>query len=170
MLFRSGRLVGALICVGLVSSISAMTWIGPRVTVAVGEDMRLLRMFAHKSRNDVPTTAILFQLGIVNLLLLTQSFEAVLEFIQFSLIFCNFFAVLGVIKLRYTHPNQPRPYWAWGYPVTPLIFLAVAGFMMYYLVTNRPVQSLAGFAMMIAGLAVYYASRLQDVLKPQYKM
>src|SRR6516165_9295438 len=165
-----GRLVGALICVGLVSSISAMTWIGPRVTVAVGEDMRLLRMFAHKSRNDVPTTAILFQLGIVNLLLLTQSFEAVLEFIQFSLIFCNFFAVLGVIKLRYTHPNQPRPYWAWGYPVTPLIFLAVAGFMMYYLVTNRPVQSLAGFAMMIAGLAVYYASRLQDVLKPQYKM
>jgi hypothetical protein len=36
--------------------------------------------------------------------------------------------------------------------------------MMYYLVTNRPVQSLAGFAMMIAGLAVYHASRLQDVL------
>jgi basic amino acid/polyamine antiporter, APA family len=165
-----GRLVGALICVGLVSSISAMTWIGPRVTVAMGEDMRLLRMFAHKSKNDVPSTAILFQLGIVNLLLLTQSFEAVLEFVQFSLIFCSFFAVLGVIKLRYTHPNQPRPYRAWGYPFTPLIFLAVAGFMMYYLVTNRPVQSLAGFAMMIAGLAVYYASRLQDVLKPQYKM
>jgi APA family basic amino acid/polyamine antiporter len=106
----------------------------------------------------------------VNLLLLTQSFEAVLEFVQFSLIFCSFFAVLGVIKLRYTHPNQPRPYRAWGYPFTPLIFLAVAGFMMYYLVTNRPVQSLAGFATMIAGLAVYYASRLQDVLKPQYKM
>jgi len=42
--------------------------------------------------------------------------------------------------------------------------------MMYYLVTNRPVQSLAGFAMMIAGLAIYYAPRLQDVLKPQYKM
>src|SRR6266566_5049787 len=165
-----GRLVGALICVGLVSSISAMTWIGPRVTVAMGEDMRLLRMFAHKSKNDVPSTAILFQLGIVNLLLLTQSFEAVLEFVQFSLIFCSFFAVLGVIKLRYTHPNQPRPYRAWGYPFTPLIFLAVAGFMMYYLVTNRPVQSLAGFAMMIAGLAVYYASRLQGVLKPQYKM
>src|SRR5437899_2020052 len=76
-----GRLVGALICVGLVSSISAMTWIGPRVTVAMGEDMRLLRMFARKSKNDVPSTAILFQLGIVSLLLLTQSFEAVLEFV-----------------------------------------------------------------------------------------
>jgi hypothetical protein len=41
---------------------------------------------------------------------------------------------------------------------------------MYYLVTTRPVQSLAGFLMMIAGLAIYYASRLQDVSKPQYKM
>ncbi|MFZ0124815.1 MAG: APC family permease, partial [Xanthobacteraceae bacterium] len=165
-----GRLVGALICVGLVSSISAMTWIGPRVTVAMGEDVRLLRMFAYKSKNNVPSTAILLQLGIVSLLLLTQSFEAVLEFIQFSLIFCSFFAVLGVIKLRYTHPAQPRPYRAWGYPVTPVIFLAVAGFMMYYLITTRPVQSLAGFAMMIAGLAIYYLSRLQDVSKPQYKM
>jgi Amino acid permease. len=59
-----GRLVGALICVGLVSSISAMTWIGPRVTVAMGEDVRLLRMFAYKSKNNVPSTAILLQLGL----------------------------------------------------------------------------------------------------------
>ena len=51
-----------------------------------------------------------------------------------------------------------------------MIFLAVTGFMMYYLITDRPVQSLAGFAMMIAGLAIYYLSRLQDVSKPQYKM
>ena len=35
---RGGRLVGALICLGLVSSISAMTWIGPRVTMVMGED------------------------------------------------------------------------------------------------------------------------------------
>ena len=32
-------MVGALICLGLVSSISAMTWIGPRVTMTMGEDM-----------------------------------------------------------------------------------------------------------------------------------
>ena len=45
-----GRLVGALICVGLVSSISAMTWIGPRVTMAMGEDLPLLRIFSRKTR------------------------------------------------------------------------------------------------------------------------
>ena len=154
-----GRVVGALICLGLVSSVSAMTWIGPRVTMTMGEDMALLRVFSRKSRRDVPAVAIVFQLLVANLLLLTQSFEAVLDFIQFSLTFCSFFAVLGLIKMRITHPNMPRPYRAFGYPVTPVIFLSVTLFMMYYLVINRPLQSLAGFAMMSAGLVIYYVSR-----------
>lgn len=155
-----GRIVGALICLGLVSSISAMTWIGPRVTMTMGEDIPLLRPFSRKSRHDAPAVAIVFQLLVANLLLLTQSFEAVLDFIQFSLAFCSFFAVLGVIKMRITHPNLPRPYRAWGYPITPVIFLSVTLFMMYYLVVNRPLQSLAGVAMMLVGLVIYYASRL----------
>ncbi|HXX03356.1 MAG TPA: amino acid permease [Xanthobacteraceae bacterium] len=155
-----GRIVGALISIGLVSSISAMTWIGPRVTMVMGEDMPLLRLFSRKSKQDVPAVAIVFQLLVSNLLLLTQSFEAVLDFIQFSLTFCSFFAVLGLIKMRITHPQLARPYRAWGYPVTPLIFLGVTLFMMYYLVVNRPLQSLAGLAIMAAGLAIYYASRL----------
>jgi APA family basic amino acid/polyamine antiporter len=154
-----GRIVGALICLGLVSSISAMTWIGPRVTMTMGEDLPLLRVFSRRSKQDVPAVAIVFQLVVSNLLLLTQSFEAVLDFIQFSLTFCAFFAVLGVIKMRITHPDMPRPYRAWGYPVTPIIFLSVTLFMMYYLVVNRPLQSLAGFAIMSAGLLIYYVSR-----------
>jgi len=155
-----GRIVGALICLGLVSSISAMTWIGPRVTMTMGEDVPLLRLFARKSKQGAPAAAIVFQLLVANLLLLTQSFEAVLDFIQFSLAFCSFFTVLGVIKMRMTDPQLPRPYRAWGYPVTPLVFLIVTLFMMYYLVVNRPLQSLAGFAMMLAGLGIYYMSRL----------
>ena len=154
-----GRIVGALICIGLVSSISAMTWIGPRVAMTMGEDMPLLHVFSRRSKRGVPAVAIMFQLVVSSLLLLTQSFEAVLDFIQFSLTFCSFFAVLGVIKMRITHPNLARPYRAWGYPVTPFIFLSVTLFMMYYLVVNRPLQSLAGFAMMSAGLLVYYISR-----------
>ena len=157
-----GRIVGALICLGLVSSISAMTWIGPRVTMTMGEDIPLLRPFSRKSRNDAPTVAIVFQLLIADLLLLTQSFEAVLDFIQFSLAFCSFFTVLGLIKMRITHPELARPYRAWGYPVTPLIFLSVTLFMMYYLIVNRPLQSLAGVAMMSVGLVIYFASRLSS--------
>jgi APA family basic amino acid/polyamine antiporter len=162
-----GRIVGALICLGLISSISAMTWIGPRVTMTMGEDIPLLRVFSRRSKRGVPAVAIIFQLLVSNLLLLTQSFEAVLDFIQFSLTFCSFFTVLGLIKMRATHPNLARPYRAWGYPVTPLIFLSVTLFMMYYLVVNRPLQSLAGVAMMSVGLVIYYLSRpLSSVPSP----
>ena len=155
-----GRIVGALISLGLVSSISAMTWIGPRVTMTMGEDIPLLRLFSRKSKYGVPAVAIVFQLLVSNLLLLTQSFEAVLDFIQFSLAFCSFFTVLGVVKMRITHPNLLRPYRAWGYPLTPLVFLTVTLFVMYYLIVSRPMQSLGGVAMMLAGLVIYYASRL----------
>ena len=154
-----GRIVGALICLGLVSSISAMTWIGPRVAMTMGEDMPLFRLFSRRSKNNAPVPAIILQVAISNALLLTQSFEAVLDFIQFSITFCSFFTVLGLIKMRITHPALPRPYRAWGYPVTPIIFLSVTLFMMYYLVVNRPLQSLGGVAMMLAGLVVYYISR-----------
>jgi APA family basic amino acid/polyamine antiporter len=154
-----GRIVGALICIGLVSSVSAMMWIGPRVTTTMGEDIPMLRIFARRSANGVPAIAILFQASVATVMLLTQSFEAVLEFIQFSLLSCSFLAVLGVIKLRITQPDLPRPYRAWGYPVTPLIFLSVTAFMMYYLISERPVQSLIGVLMMASGLALYFLSR-----------
>ena len=97
-----------------------------------------------------------------SLLLLTNSFEAVLDFIAFSLTFCSFLTVLGVITLRFTHPTLPRPYRAWGYPVTPLVFLSVTFFMMYYLITIRPLQSLAGFGIMLAGLGLYGLAALMQ--------
>ena len=150
-----GTLVSALICLGLISSVSAMMWIGPRVTMVMGEDFSLLRMFAYKSKSGVPSVAIWFQLLVASLLLLTQSFEAVLDFIQFSLTLCSFFAVLGVIVLRYTKPTHARPYRTWGYPVTPIIFLSVTGFMLYYLLVSRPTQALAGVLLMLAGLILY---------------
>lgn len=154
-----GRIVGAMICFGLISSISAMMWIGPRVMMTMGEDIPILRSFARRSTGGAPVYAILFQLAVANLMLLTNSFEAVLEFIQFALLFCSFFTVLGVIKLRITHPDLPRPYRAWGYPVTPLVFLLVTGFMMYYLLTEKPLRALLGGLIMLSGLLIYAVFR-----------
>jgi basic amino acid/polyamine antiporter, APA family len=153
-----GRIVGALICLGLISSISAMTWIGPRVTMVMGEDIPMLRVFAYRSSNGAPVVAILFQMLVTTGLLLTRSFEAVLEYIQFSLTFCSFLAVLGVIVLRVRQPDLERPYRMWGYPITPLVFLAVTAFMMYYLLLERPVESLASIGTMLAGLGIYALS------------
>ena len=157
-----GRIVGAMICIGLISSVSAMMWIGPRVMMTMGEDIPALRVFARRSTQGAPAYAILFQLTVATLMLFTRSFEAVLDFIQFSLLFCSFFTVLGVIKLRIMRPDLPRPYRAWGYPVTPVIFLLVTLFMMYYLVVDRPLQSFFGALIMVSGLLIYLVFRKRD--------
>jgi APA family basic amino acid/polyamine antiporter len=153
-----GRLVAALICIGLVSSVSAMMWVGPRVAMVMGEDVPLLRFFSRISVNGVPVPAMIFQLAAATALMATRSFEAVLDFIQFSLTFCSFLTVLGVIVLRYRQPDLPRPYKAWGYPVTPFLFLAVTLFVLVHLAAGRPLQSFASFCTMLAGLLLYAIS------------
>ena len=151
-----GKFVGALICLGLISSVSAMMWIGPRVTMVMGEDIPALRYFAQKSASGVPTRALIFQTIMATIMLVTQSFETVVQFIQFSLTLCSFLAVLGVIVLRFTRPDLPRPYRTWGYPVTPIIFLAIMLWMLVFQVKDKPIESLSGLAMMLAGLVVYF--------------
>ncbi|MGJ5177023.1 APC family permease [Bradyrhizobium oligotrophicum] len=151
-----GRFVAAMICIGLIPSIAAMMWIGPRVLMTMGEDIPALAVFARRARNGAPAYAILFQLTVATLMLFTESFEAVLDVVQFSLLCCSFLAVLGLVRLRITRPELERPYRAWGYPVTPLIFLSVTGFMMYYLVTARPWQAGLGAVAMMSGLLIYW--------------
>ncbi len=153
-----GRWMAGLICIGLLSSISAMTWVGPRVTMAMGEDCRALSFLARKTARNVPAIAILTQMGVVVGLLLTAKFQAVLTYLQFSLTTCSFLTVLGVFVLRVRRPQLARPYKTWGYPVTPLLFLAVSGWMMWHIVTEQPIESLAGLGTMLLGLGLYYLS------------
>src|SRR5947199_496108 len=128
-----GRIVGALICLGLVSTISSMTWIGPRVTMSMGEDHWLLRLLGKKNSQGVPTNAMIVQLLIVTLLLLTRSFESVVQYTQFSLLICSLLAVLGVVVLRVKRPKILRPYRVWLYPLPPLVFAAITFWMILYL-------------------------------------
>src|SRR5438067_4623449 len=137
---NGGRIVGAVICLGLISAISSMTWIGPRVTMAMGEDHWLLRFLGRKNAQGIPTNAIVVQLLIVNLLLLTRSFELVVVYIQFALLLCSLLAVAGVIVLRTTRPNISRPYRVWFYPLPPIIFSAITIWMMIYLLRSKTTE------------------------------
>jgi basic amino acid/polyamine antiporter, APA family len=152
---NGGRVVGAIICFGLVSAISSMTWIGPRVTMSMGEDNPLIRFLGRKNRNGIPANALLLQLLFVNLLLLTRSFELVVVYIQFTLLLCSLLTVLGVIVLRQTRPQLPRPSKVWAYPLPPLLFSAITIWMMIYIFRSHPKESLAGLATMLAGLVLY---------------
>jgi APA family basic amino acid/polyamine antiporter len=156
---NGGRVAGAVICLGLVSAISSMTWIGPRVSMSMGEDHWWLRLLARKNLHGIPTTAIVLQLLIVNLLLLTRSFESVVQYTQFSLLLCSLFTVLGVMVLRATRPEIARPYRVWAYPMPPIIFAVITLWMMFYLLRWKAIESLAGLATALVGLLLYFCTR-----------
>ncbi|MBN1605946.1 MAG: amino acid permease [Polyangiaceae bacterium] len=154
-----GRIMGLLISIGLISSISSMTWAGPRVLWALADDMPVFRRFAHVNKHGVPHRAVLVQLAIVVALVLTSSFDAVITYLGFTLAVCTFMAVLGVFVLRYRRRHLERPYQTWGYPVTPVVFLLVSAWMLVYLLVYRPVESMIGLATIVLGLVVYIVSR-----------
>ncbi len=153
-----GRIMAGLICLGLVASISAMTWIGPRVSMAMGEDHRLLSPLARKSRAGVPFVATLLQFVFVSALLLTASFDQIINYVQFSLTLCSMLAVIGVFVLRVRQPDLPRPYRTWGYPVTPLIFLVISTWMLVFTWQQHRQESLAGLGTLLLGLLLYFVS------------
>ena len=135
-----------------------MTWVGPRVAMVMGEDVKVMAALAVKSKGGVPVAALLFQLAVVIALLLTASFKPVLTYVQFSIQLCSFLAVLGVIVLRFTQPDLPRPYRTWGYPVTPVLFLVLSAWMMYYIVKESCEPSLYGLGTLLLGLLIYFVS------------
>jgi APA family basic amino acid/polyamine antiporter len=127
--------------------------------MSMGEDHWLLRLLGRKNPHGIPTNAILLQLVIVNVLLLTRSFESVVQYTQFSLLLCSLFTVLGVMVLRATRPEITRPYRVWAYPLPPIIFAVITLWMMFYLLRWKTIESLAGLATALVGLLLYFCAR-----------
>jgi APA family basic amino acid/polyamine antiporter len=154
-----GNLVSALIGIGLIATISAMAWIGPRITKRMAEDLPKLRVFGRSSPHGTPYIAVLFQLIAVTILVLTGTFDAVLVYTQFSLLLCSFLTVLGLIVLRIREPALERPYKVWLYPITPTLFLIITLHMMIFVIQGKPTESLLGLITAIAGLIIFFFSR-----------
>jgi APA family basic amino acid/polyamine antiporter len=155
-----GKVMALFIALGLVSAVSAMMWIGPRVTMTMGEDLHAFSWLAKRNPRGIPVRATLVQFAIVILLIVVTSFQKVVNYVQFSLALCSTLTVLGVFVLRWRKPQLRRPYRTWGYPVTPLIFLGVSLWMLWHLLgsTTTRTPSLWGLATAGFGLAVYYLS------------
>ena len=156
-----GRLMGGLIAALLVSTISSMIFAGPRIVQVMGEDLPALRFLAKRSTAGVPVRALLFQLALTLLFVMESSFAQVVVYSGFILSLFTFLTVLGLFVLRLRQPDLVRPYRAWGYPFTPLLFLLLNGWTLLYIARDKPTETLYGLATLAAGLLVYGLSRLR---------
>jgi APA family basic amino acid/polyamine antiporter len=159
-----GKVMSLLISLGLVSAISSMVWAGPRVTQVIGEDIPFFKLLARTNAKGIPYYAILAQLAIVVVLVITSSFESVITYLGFTLTLSSFLTVLGVFVHRFRYPDFPRPYKTWGYPVTPLVFLAISLWMLVFIFTDKREESLAGLGTILLGLPVYFFADKQRLV------
>ncbi len=151
-----GRLTGAVIAALLVSTISAMIFAGPRIVQTMGEDLPALRWLAPRSSAGIPVRALVLQVAITMVFILKPDFKAVLVYAGFVLNLFTFLTVLGVFVLRWRQPQLLRPYRAWGYPFTPLLFLALSAWTLVFIIRDKPTESLYGLATVLSGLLVYF--------------
>ncbi|RMG07747.1 MAG: APC family permease [Cyanobacteria bacterium J055] len=150
------NLMGLLIAIGLISSMSSMVLAGSRVTQAIGEDIPVFKILGKTNRQGVPHHAIFFQMAIVLVLTIASTFESVITYLSFTLTLSSCLTVLGVFVYRVTHPEIIRPYKTWGYPITPSIFFAIGLWILVFIFQDKPIESLAGLATILLGLPIYW--------------
>jgi len=152
-----GSIMGMLISILLISTISSFVFVGPRVSQVMGEDIKLLRFISFKSKNHgTPVYAILLQSAISVLLILTSSFNTVLTSTGFVLFFFTFLAVLGVFVHRVRFKDAERPYKTLGYPVVPIIYIIAVIWILYFTFINNPKYSILGIIAVLSGSIIYF--------------
>ena len=73
------------------------------------------------------------QAALTLVFIVTASFETILVFAGFILGLNSLLTVAGVFVLRMRDPTLERPYRAWGFPFTPLVYLGLTSWTLVYI-------------------------------------
>jgi APA family basic amino acid/polyamine antiporter len=152
-------LTGAM-AISALGALHVVVLTGARIPYAMARDGVFFR-FATRIQPSfrTPSGALIF-LGCVGALLaLTGTFEELYSLFVFAVWIFFALTAIAVLRLRRTEPDLVRPYRAWGYPWTPLLFLFAAVALTINLWMARPVRSSLGLAVIVAGIPFFYRWR-----------
>lgn len=153
------QIMGLMLALLLISTVSAMLMAGPRVLQVMGEDYHLFRLLGRKNRNGIPSLAIMFQAAVTLGFLLTASFEAILVFAGFTLAINSVCTVLALMLLRHREPELERPYKTWAYPWPAIVYLILILWSLVYTGINKPQEALASLGVIALGFVCYGLTR-----------
>lgn len=155
-------LVVVVLAVSLLASASAMTIAGPRVNYALGRDFHLFRIFAKVNNSTgAPTASLLLQGVITSLMILSGRVDQIQQYAGFTLTLFSSISIACVIVLRKRRPQMERPFRTWGYPLTPLFFLAISLWTLIWNFHGRPVESTLSLVTVFIGGALFYGTALR---------
>ena len=157
-LFGAGgaQVVSSLVALTAAGFVSAMLMSGPRVAVAMAQDGVFFRALGRANARGAPTLAVGLQGALAIVAVLTAKFDQLLVYVGFTLTLNAAAAVLAAFVLRRRDPGE-RPHHALGWPYSGVLFLAMAAFMIVLAVRERPWESAAALATLVAGGVAYAA-------------
>jgi APA family basic amino acid/polyamine antiporter len=133
------------------------TMASARVPYAMAADGVFFAPLAQVSpRTRVPVRALLAQgvWGIV--LVFSGSYDVLTDYAIFAVLIFVALATASVFVFRRRMPAADRAYRTIGYPVVPILFLIVAGWLIVNTFMATPGRALAGVGLMLAGLPFYW--------------
>ena len=153
---RWGTAMGLVIAFMLLSSISSMVFIGPRVSQAMGKEHRMLRFLNRQTRAGIPYAGLIFQFVLSAVMILTGSFSLVTRYTGVLLSASSLMAVLGVIVCRFTRPNDARAFKSPLYPVPQVIFIVLMLVSIVYAIAEDWKVAAVSLGTLAGGVAFYY--------------
>ncbi len=130
-----------------------------RVLYALGKDHRLFRrLSAVHPEFHTPAAALWVNAALAAVLVFTKTFDQIMVY---STVVITVFFILGVwavVLQRRKNPKAERPYRAWGYPWTALVFVAVMSAFVLGVWIKEPREALFGFAFLALGVPLYLLS------------
>jgi basic amino acid/polyamine antiporter, APA family len=152
-----GVLVSIIILISIIGTLNGCFLTSPRIYFAQARDGLFFHKFAEvHPRHQTPGFAIIAQGVWAAVLLISGSYESLLDYAMFAIWLSYGFMVAGVIVLRIKRPGLDRPYRMWGYPVTPILFLLITAWFLGNMIVTRPVPSLAGLGLILTGVPIYF--------------
>jgi APA family basic amino acid/polyamine antiporter len=146
-----------LMALSLVSSVSAMVTIGPRVYYAMAKNRAFFASAAivHE-RYRTPVLAILAQ-GACAMLMTLTPFPQLFFYIGMTLNFTAMLAVASIFVFRKRRPDWQRlKVVSFAWPLVPGIFVLMGGWMTVYGITLQSRVSLAAISTVLIGALVYH--------------
>lgn len=156
-----GTIISVAIFVSTFGTAGIYTLTAPRIYFAMAHDGVFFRSVAQiHPRFHTPATAIIIQSAWACVLILFWgTFNELISYVVFTdWIFFGLTAV-SIFVFRKRMPDAARPYKTWGYPATPLLFIAVAVWFVINTFVEKPEQAVAGLGFLALGVPVYYLWR-----------
>jgi APA family basic amino acid/polyamine antiporter len=157
----------ALMALSIISSVSAMVTIGPRVYYAMAKNGAFFATAAQvHEKYRTPVAAIIAQ-GICASLMTLTPFPQLFMYIGMTLSFTAALAVASLFVFRRRHPDwQKLKVVSFAWPLVPLVFILMSLWMTVYGLVLQPRISGIALATVVLGALVYHFRIRSRALNP----